>query len=93
MFIDDFTDFMSDRQQQRINNYILGDFNLHISNAEDQDTQVFEDTLKAMSLVQHVGSSTHQCGNILYLVITKVASKVDIIRCTLRPFISIIKQW
>ena len=39
--------------------HILGDFNLHISNAEDQDTQVFEDTLEVMGLVLHVGSSTH----------------------------------
>ena len=59
MFKDDFTDFMSDIQEQRMNNYILGDFNLHNRNAEDQDTQVFEDTLKAMGLVQHVGFSTH----------------------------------
>ena len=66
---------MSDIQQQRINNYILWEFNLHICNAEDQDTQVFEDTLKAMSLVQHVGFSTHWCDNILDLVIAKVGSK------------------
>ena len=59
MFIDDFTDFMSDIQQWRINNYILGDFNLHIGNAENQDTQVFEDTLETMGLVQHESFSTH----------------------------------
>ena len=45
MFMDDFTNFISDIQWWRMNNYILGDFNLHISNAEDQDTQVSEDTL------------------------------------------------
>ena len=88
MFIDDFTDFTCDIQQQRMNNYILGDFHLHISNAEDHDTQIFEDTLKAMGLVQHVGFSTHQCRNILDLVITKVGSKVNIIRCTPGSFIS-----
>ena len=59
MFIDDFSNFMSDIQQQRMSTYILGDFNLHISNAKDQDTQVFEEILKAMGLVQHVGFSTH----------------------------------
>ena len=42
-----------------MHNYILGDFNLHIGNAEDKDTQVCEDTLKAIDLVQHVGFSTH----------------------------------
>ena len=72
MFLDDFIDFMSDIQQLRMNSYILGDFILHISNAEDQDIQVFEDTLKAMGLVQHVDFSTHQCGNIVDIVITKV---------------------
>ena len=88
MFIDDFTDFMSDIQPWRMNNYILGDFDLHICNAEDQDTQVFKDTLKAMGLVQYVGFSTHKCGNILDLVILEVLSKVDIMRCNPGPFIS-----
>ena len=59
MFIDDFTNFMSYICPRTMNNYILGDFNLHISNAEDQETQVFEDILKAMGLVQHVSFSTH----------------------------------
>ena len=30
MFTDDFTDFMNDIQQWRMNNYILGDFNLNL---------------------------------------------------------------
>ena len=59
MFMDDFTNFMSDMQQWRMNNYIPGDFNLHIGNAGDQDTQVFEYTLEAMGLVWHVDLSTH----------------------------------
>ena len=88
MFIDDFTEFMSDIQKQRMNNYIPGDFNLHICYAEDKDTQVFEDTLEAVGLVQYVGFSTHQCGNILDLIITEVGGKVDIIRCTTGQIIS-----
>ena len=71
-----------------MNNYILGDFNLHISITADQDTQVIEDTLEAIDLVQHVGFSTHHCSNILHLVITEVGSKVNIITCNLGPFIS-----
>ena len=63
-------------------NHILQEFNLHISNAEDQDTHVFDDTLEAMGLVKHVDFSTDKCGNIFNLVITGVGSKVDIIRCT-----------
>ena len=59
MFIDDFTYFMRDIQQWRMNNYILGYFNLYISNAEDQDTQIFENTLEAMGLGQHEGFCTH----------------------------------
>ena len=42
-----------------IEQLILGVFNLHTGNTEDQDTQVIEDTLKVVSLVQHVGFSTH----------------------------------
>ena len=51
MFIDDFTNFMSDIQQRGMKNYKLGNFNFQVSNAEDQDTQVFEDTPKAMGLL------------------------------------------
>ena len=54
MFIDDLTNFMTDIKQRRMNNYILGDSNLHISNVKDQDTQVFEDTLEAIGLVVKV---------------------------------------
>ena len=33
MLIDDFTYFMRDKQEWRMNNYVLVDFHLHISNA------------------------------------------------------------
>ena len=87
MFMNDFTEFMSEIHQCRMKTYILGEFNLHIGNAGDQDTQVFENTLEAMGLVQHVDFSTHKCGNILDLVFNKVWNKVDIISCTQGPFI------
>ena len=61
--------------QERMKSYILGDFNLHIGNAEDQDTQVFKDTLEAVCLVLHVGFTAHWCCNILNLVITEVWAK------------------
>ena len=60
---------MNDIEQWRINDYILEDFNPHIGNAEDQDSQVFEGTLEGNDLLQPVGFSTHQYGSILDLVI------------------------
>ena len=44
-----------------------------------------------MGLVQQVGFPTYQCGNIFDLVITKVGSKINIIRCTLGHSYQIIK--
>ena len=59
MFIDDFTEYATTLLSNNTNNIITGDFNLHISDAEDTDATIFTDTCKALGLYQHITFSTH----------------------------------
>ena len=88
MFIDDFIDFMTTTLTEYSNNIITGDFNLHISNDEDADATIFTDTCEALSLYQYITFSTHKSGNILDLLLTKVASDARVFRTHRGPFIS-----
>ena len=49
---------------------ILGDFNIHINDPEDQDAQTLQDTLNVFNLKQHVNISTHNLGHTIDLIIT-----------------------
>ena len=49
---------------------ILGDFNIHINDPEDQDAQILQDTLNAFNLRQHVNIPTHNLGHTIDLIIT-----------------------
>ena len=53
---------------EHLNNIFLGDFSLHVSNALDADSAIFNDSIDAMSLYQHVGFGTHKSENVLDLV-------------------------
>ena len=61
---------------------ITGDFNFHMDYVPlNQDASLFMDLLDYYGLVQHVSSSTHACGHLLDLIITKpdtfVGSHID----------------
>ena len=59
LFIEDFTDFISTALPSHSNNIYIGDFNLHISE-EDTDPIIFNDSIEAMGLHQHVDFPTTQ---------------------------------
>ena len=65
MFIDDITEHLITLLSTATNNIILGDFNMHINDANSNDTCTFMDTFTALGLTQHVTMSTHVKGNIL----------------------------
>ena len=50
MFIDEFMDFASMLIPDHINNIFIGDFNLHVSDPNDTDSAIFNDTIEAMGL-------------------------------------------
>ena len=82
MFLDDFTEFMSRLLPDRTKNIIVGDFNLHISdgdnNTSDISTTIFTDTCEAMGLYQHVMFPKHKAGNILDLILSEISNSIRV---------------
>ena len=88
MFLDDFTEYITNLIPGTTNNIIMGDFNLHVSKEDDVNSAIFMDTLEAMGLYQHVSTPTHQSGNTLDLIISKLQNSIAIKTITQGPFIS-----
>ena len=70
------------------NAIILGNFNMHIEDLTDNNSQIFVDTMEVLGLQQHVNQLTHQKGNILYLIFTEVTSKISVRELEIFNFIS-----
>ena len=87
-FIDEFTEYLVDSIMTYNNIVILGDFNLHINDQEDPDTNIFIDTTAALGLNQYVDFVTHNKGNILDLVMTEPLGKTKVTSCKPGPFFS-----
>ena len=88
MFIDEFTDFATEILPEHQNNIFTGDFNLHVSDMNDNDSAIFIDTIEAMGLVQHVGAPTHRSGNTLDLMISEIQGNPMIKTVNTGPYIS-----
>ena len=48
MFVDEFTKFATRIIPEHNNNIFTGDFNLHVSDNESNDSAIFNDTIEAM---------------------------------------------
>ena len=51
--------FLADKILQLSNIMIVGDFNIHVNETENNDIISFNDTLEALGLDQHVAFPTH----------------------------------
>ena len=67
-FLTEFTNWITDVVVQDTNLLVVGDFNLHINNENDENAANFMELMVALGLVQHVTRPTHKCGNILDLM-------------------------
>ena len=88
MFLDEITEWMVDSLAEDTNVIVAGDFNLHISNENDDDTHKLLATFAALGLDQHVGLPTHKSGNILDLIFTEGISDLSVISCKPTTFMS-----
>ena len=79
MFIEDFTEFISTTLPIHCSNLYLGDFNLHVSDVQDTDSAIFNDSTDAMGLYQHVGFQTHKSGNILDLILSDFSDGTKVV--------------
>ena len=55
---------------------LMGDLNVHINDPENQDTIMFEDTIKSLGLCNHVNFPTHRLQNTLDTTITTEDSDI-----------------
>ena len=67
---------------------ILGDFNLHVNDPNDDNAMNFIESTQALALEQHVNFSTHTSGNTLDLVFTELFNELKIQKCTQDDLIS-----
>ena len=54
-----------------------GDYNIHIDDINDPDVWIFNDTMEALGLQQHVDFPTHHAGSNLDLIFTEITSQLD----------------
>ena len=87
MFIEEFTEFVSTTLPSNPNNIYIGDFNLHISEEDTKiDPAIFNDSIEAMGLYQHVGFPTHKSGNILDLILSDIQQTTSIMTTAPGPY-------
>ena len=87
-FIEDFTEFISTTLPSHQNNIFLGDFNLHVSDALDTDSAIFNDSIDALGLYQHVGFTTYKSGNVLDLILSDITDNTKVLTTAPSPFVT-----
>ena len=75
-FITDFSDLIEQTSNLSGKLIILGDFNIHVDNNNDAETNQFLDLLDAFGLKQHVSDLTHVRGHTLDLVISRDSDNI-----------------
>ena len=88
MFIGDFCDYVSTHLPDNPNNIFIGAFNLNVSDDQDTDSTIFNDSIDAMGLYQHVQFQTHWSGNILDLLLSDITQSTGLLTVALGPYIS-----
>ena len=88
MFIEDFTELISVTLPVYHNNLYLGDFNLHVSDVQDTDSAIFNDSIDTMDMYQHVHFQTHKSGNILDLILSDNSDGTNAITTAPGPYLT-----
>ena len=87
-FLDECTDWVAEYIMNDTNMIILGDFNLHVNDPNDDNAMNFIELTQALALQQHVNFPTHTSGSTLELVFMELFNEIKIQRCTQDDFIS-----
>ena len=70
MFIDGITELLTNKLPQYQDSILLGDLNVHIEDQTNADAIIFNKTMRALGLEQHISAPTHVRGNTLDLIFT-----------------------
>ena len=87
-FLDEFTDWVAESVSTCNNVILVGDFNLHINNPNDDDACNFMETTQALGLHQNITFPTHVSGNTLDLIFSETNNKIKVEECTQGDYIS-----
>ena len=75
MFLGEFSSFLDKDVTTTEALVIVGDFNFHLDNENDQSAARFQDLLGAFNLIQLVQDSTYKNGHTLDLMITRAGEE------------------
>ena len=87
-FLEETTDLIQNTMSKYKNLVILGDFNIHIRDLEDQDAVTYSDTMEAMGLQQHILQPTHRLGHTLDLIYTESTDNIKVIESFIGEYTS-----
>ena len=59
-FLTELTNWITDVVVQDINLLVVGDFNLHINNEDDENATNLKESMVALGFIQHVTRPTHE---------------------------------
>ena len=80
-FMDEFAVWLASILSSFGNMIVLGDFNIHINDKNDNEAGIFVDNMIALGFNQHVSFPTHKAGNILDIVFTETCNSIEIKSC------------
>ena len=80
-FLDEFTDWAAESVSTSNNVILVGDFNLHINNPNDDDACNFMETTQVHGLHQNITFPTHVLGNTLDLIFSEANNKIKAEEC------------
>ena len=75
LFLEEFSSFLEKVVTTTEPLVIVGDFNFHLDNEDDQSAALFQDLLGAFNLIQHVQDSTQKFGHTLDLMTTRAGEE------------------
>ena len=78
IFIDEIIELLTEVLPSSNNHIILEHFNLHVSDQDDVDAQIFSDSMEALGLMQHSTIPTHKSNNVLDLIFTEIMSDISV---------------
>lgn len=81
LFIQEFSEFLSEMSTKHDRFLLLGDFNVHICYGKDTLSSEFRNLIESFDLVQWVNSPTHNQGHMLDLVLNHTLQIKDVKVC------------
>ena len=75
-FLDEFSEYLQHLVTCTALLIIVGDFNFHIDNENDNDAAAFLEMINSFGLHQHVSESTHRNGHTLDLALTRLSDDI-----------------